>query len=224
MRVWRYVITVDRGGAPNFEPPMATLTLCKPRIREKAKCGELVLAFNGSSLNPYEPHSVRWAGIVSELVPMSKYWDDRRFIAKRPELYGGKRAGGLADNIYVTTPEGRLTQVKNETHVPADTERDVGGINVLVFQQVWYFGSTAPVIPREFNLRIENGRRAHRISEISEDEWCELAAWLNKNDASKNKSCVSISHVNRPLDPDSSMSRSHWQRVSGAVAPKPRRC
>ncbi|MGI9375444.1 MAG: hypothetical protein ACR2PC_04975 [Tsuneonella suprasediminis] len=32
MRVWSYVITTDRGSAPNFEAPAVTLTVCKPRI------------------------------------------------------------------------------------------------------------------------------------------------------------------------------------------------
>jgi hypothetical protein len=62
MRVWTYVIQVDGGGAPNFEAPSTTLTVCKPRIRKAARCGDLVLAFNGKTLNPTEPHSVRWAG------------------------------------------------------------------------------------------------------------------------------------------------------------------
>jgi Nucleotide modification associated domain 2 len=58
MKVWTYVITTDKGAAPNFEPPEATLTICKPRIRRKAELGELVLAFNGVRLNLLERHSV----------------------------------------------------------------------------------------------------------------------------------------------------------------------
>jgi hypothetical protein len=64
MYVWTYVITYDEGGAPNFEPPATTLTVCKPRIRRAAERGDVVLAFNGARLNPAEPHSVRWAGVA----------------------------------------------------------------------------------------------------------------------------------------------------------------
>jgi hypothetical protein len=52
MIVWSYVITVDGGGAPNFLPPATTLTLCKPKIRQRARRGDLVIAFNGQSLHP----------------------------------------------------------------------------------------------------------------------------------------------------------------------------
>jgi hypothetical protein len=32
----------------------------------KASIGELVLAFAGKAVNPHEPHTVVWAGVVSE--------------------------------------------------------------------------------------------------------------------------------------------------------------
>jgi Nucleotide modification associated domain 2 len=98
MKVWTYVITVDRGGAPNFEPPETTLTVSKSRIRRRARVGELLLAFDGATLNIIEPHSVRWAGIVSEVIPLKDYWRDSRFEGKKP----GRSRGPLElpDNIY----------------------------------------------------------------------------------------------------------------------------
>ncbi len=35
--LWRYVMTHDGGTAPHFGPPLATLAICKPRIRKGAK-------------------------------------------------------------------------------------------------------------------------------------------------------------------------------------------
>ncbi|WP_422613519.1 hypothetical protein [Pseudomonas knackmussii] len=67
MRVHTYVIATDAGSAPNYDPPAVTLAVCKPRIRKKAKVGDLVLAFAGSTVNPLSGHSVVWAGIVSEV-------------------------------------------------------------------------------------------------------------------------------------------------------------
>lgn len=43
MRVHTYVIAVDSGGAPNYDAPAVTLAVCKPRIRKKARIGDLVL-------------------------------------------------------------------------------------------------------------------------------------------------------------------------------------
>jgi Nucleotide modification associated domain 2 len=88
MKVWRYVITVDDGGAPNFEPPETTLTVCKPGIRKGAERGEFVLAFNGKPLNPREPHSVRWAGVVSDIIPLKDYWNDWTTRIRRSETRG----------------------------------------------------------------------------------------------------------------------------------------
>ena len=82
MKVWTYVIAVDKGAAPNFEPPEATLTICKPRIRKRARRGELVVAFNGVALNSATPHSVSWAGLVSEVIRFEDYWNDPRFEEK----------------------------------------------------------------------------------------------------------------------------------------------
>ncbi|MBK7522567.1 MAG: hypothetical protein IPI75_21070 [Gammaproteobacteria bacterium] len=39
MRVHTYVIAVDAGSAPNYDPPFVTLAVCKPRIRRKAEIG-----------------------------------------------------------------------------------------------------------------------------------------------------------------------------------------
>ena len=73
MIAWTYVIQVDAGAAPNFEAPATTLTVCKPRIRMRAGPGDLILAFNGTKLNKYDPHSVCWAGIVGEVIGMGDY-------------------------------------------------------------------------------------------------------------------------------------------------------
>ena len=106
MKVWTYVIRVDDRGAPNFEPPETTLAVCKPNIRKKAQPGELVLAFNGKDLNRKEPDSVRWAGVVSEFIPLKDYWNDPRYEGKKPDAFGGQRRGGREDNIYRPTLKG----------------------------------------------------------------------------------------------------------------------
>lgn len=178
MNGWTYVITTDRGGAPNFEPPATTLTLCKPQIRKFAKKGELVLAFNGKKLNPTEPHSVRWASVVSDVIPLNDYWNDLRFEGKRPGRPRGLEE--LPDNIYRPTAGG-LERVQNETHTLADMARDVGGVNALVFKRHWCFGQSVAILPEHFDLRMTKGRGGHHRFEISESTWQELKQWLDKN-------------------------------------------
>ena len=203
MKVWTYVITNDNGGAPNFELPSTTLTVCKPRIRKQAGRGDLVLAFNGKTLNP-EPNSVRWAGVVSEVIALWDYWEDPRFEGKKPGRLRGP--GELPDNIYRPTTTGGLERVENKTHTLANMERDVSGVNALVFEPSWYFGLAVAILPTGFNLRMNGGRRGHRRREINEHTWHELKKWLDCNapdtrsggvSVEKDIGCVSDPHSRR---------------------------
>ena len=80
MKVFTYVIQFDGGAAPNYCEPATTLAICKPRIRRSAEVGDAIIAFEGSFLGP-EAHAVRWAGVVTEKLTFSEYWNDRRFAS-----------------------------------------------------------------------------------------------------------------------------------------------
>jgi Nucleotide modification associated domain 2 len=180
MKVWTYVIAVDKGAAPNFEPPEATLTICKPRIRKRAGRGELVLAFNGVALNSATPHSVSWAGLVLEVIRFEDYWNDPRFEGKKPGRL--RKPGESPDNIYRPVASGGFEQIANESHKRTEMERDLSGVNALVLKPVWRFGLTGPILPEDFNgLRMIRGRIGQRCVEIDEPTWCELKRWLDNN-------------------------------------------
>jgi hypothetical protein len=178
MIVWTYVIQVDAGAAPNFEAPATTLTVCKPQIRMRAGPGDLVLAFNGTKLNPDDPHSVCWAGVVGEVLGMGDYWKDERFQSKKP----GRSL--TPDNIYRPMRSGELRRVENSTHTPTDYQRDVGGINALIFESSWHFGPFGPQLPHRFGLRMLGGRRGHRRVEIDGPSWTQVKTWLDRQAAS----------------------------------------
>jgi hypothetical protein len=172
VRVHTYVIRWDAGSAPNYDPPFITLAVCKPRIRKKAEVGDLVLAFAGKPVNPLEPHTVVWAGIVAEKMSFSDYWDDRRFAGKKPDR------SDHSDNFYRPV-NGGLLWVENEVHGPEETNKDTGGLFVLGFSPSWRFGANGPAMPTEFGLRIVNGRRGERVSELSGPESKRLKSWLD---------------------------------------------
>lgn len=172
MRVHSYVITTDRGSAPNYDGKTTTLAICKPRIRKRAAVGDLVIAFNGKTLSR-ERNSVRWAGIVSEVMTFSKYWADPRFECKKP----GKSL--TPDNIYEFDGVA-LHQVLNESHDHTDIERDLSGQNVLVFKSVWHLGTSHEELNRRFERLYVGGTRRHEPqNNISQEEWVALQAWLN---------------------------------------------
>ena len=191
MRVHTYVIAVDAGSAPNYDRPFVTLAVCKPRIRRKAEIGEVVLAFAGKDVNPAEPHTVVWAGIVSEKMSFAEYWNDRRFAAKKPDK------SDHPDNFYRPT-DGGLLWVANDVHGPDATNHDTGGQFVLGFSPSWRFGAHGPLMPIEFDLRMVGGRRGERVADLTEPEWNRLRAWLDQNSAAVS-SITQVSKRCRPI-------------------------
>ena len=173
MRVHTYVIAVDAGSAPNYDPPCTTLAVCKPRIRRKAQPGELVLAFAGQSVNPHEPHTVVWAGIVAEKFTFADYWNDKRFQSKKPSR------SVTPDNFYEPRADGSFRQIRNDIHGPEATEHDLNGRYVLALDPSWRFGAHGPPLPEHFGLRMTHGRRGERIHDLSDAEWHALERWLN---------------------------------------------
>ncbi len=167
MRVHTYVIAVDAGSAPNYDRPYVTLAVCKPRIRRKAEIGELVLAFAGKEVNPVEPHTVVWAGVISEKMTFAEYWNDRRFAGKKPNK------SQHPDNFYRPV-DGGLLWVQNGVHDADATTHDTSGKFVLVFSPSWCFGGQGPLMPIEFDLRMVGGRRGERVAELAESEWKRL--------------------------------------------------
>ena len=165
-------MTVDDGGAPNFDPPMATLAICKPHIRRGAQSGDLVLGFTGRALGD-NPHAVLWAGVVKEKLSFEDYWEDRRFQRKKP----GHRS--MPDNIY--RPRGEwFEQVPNEKHnKPRQMAADLAGEWVLAFERYWYFGDRRPELPARFGLRLTTSRRGHRWNDLDPSESAALVRWLD---------------------------------------------
>jgi hypothetical protein len=173
MRVHTYVIATDAGSAPNYDPPAVTLSVCKPGIRKKAKVGDLVLAFAGAIVNPTSRHSVVWAGIVSEVLTFTEYWNDRRFASKKPNCTD------VPDNFYKPTGNGGFIWQPNPVHGPEAQLRDTGGLNVLVFDRAWRFGAFGPLLPEDFGLRMINSRRGERVADFNNSEWSRLETWLD---------------------------------------------
>jgi hypothetical protein len=172
MILWRYVIVTDGGAAPNFDPPLTTLAICKPMIRKGARCGDLVMAFAGKPI-ARNPHKVVWAGIVREKLSFEQYWRDARFQTKKPN------ASKHPDNIYRGGATG-LKQVRNGVHGPQSAATDERGQFVLVLKPAWHLDLEISSLPEQFsNLQLtKNNRRGHRRSEIQADVAKELLAWL----------------------------------------------
>lgn len=134
-----------------------------------------MLAFCGKALGE-DPHAVRWAGVVSEMLTFTEYWQDPRFASKKPD------ASPTPDNIYA--PAGlQFRQVTNCSHGPCNAEADLKGRHVLIFNRAWQFSSVPPRIPDTFGLWMQTGRRGHRVTDLSPLVATRLLEWLDENSA-----------------------------------------
>ncbi len=152
MICYSYVLARDYGFAPNPFGHYCTLATCKPKIRKAASTGDWVVG-TGSVRYHGDEHLV-FAMKVSEKLTFNEYWEDPRFLYKRPVLNGSLKQM-YGDNIY-SQDQGRWRQAdshhSNEdgTANMYNLKRDTSYPFVLVSDHFFYFGSNAVPIPRRF--------------------------------------------------------------------------
>ncbi len=153
MRLHSYVIERDYGFAPNPFHGVCTLATCKKVIRRKANVGDWVVATGSAKY--HRTGQLVCAMRVSETMTFDEYWNDPRFQLKKPVM-NGSRMMAYGDNIYRSGPNGNWAQADshhsleggavNTKNLDDDTETD----RVLIAEEFWYFGSSAPEIPTQF--------------------------------------------------------------------------
>jgi len=170
MRLYSYVIARDYGFAPNPFHGVCTLATCKKLIRRHATVGDWVVATGSARYG--RTGQLVCAMRVTETMTFDAYWNDPGFQMKKPVM-NGSRMMGYGDNIYHQLPDGDWVQadshhsleggVANPLNLDDDTETD----RVLIADEFWYFGSSAPTIPEQFR---GNGRedicvgRGHKVN------------------------------------------------------------
>lgn len=184
--VYRYVMSTDNGGAPNYDPPYTTFAICAPDTRRCSREGDLIIGIAGRAICPNNQNTVVWAGVVKEKLLFEKYWADPRFLRKRPKAFGGSSA--RPDNIYQPKGYG-LAQVPNETHDQGHVANDLTGRFVLVMYPAWHIQEGLGLLPDQFRDLWWPGtsRRKHRKTFISPTLKDELIAWLSAQSRNSQK-------------------------------------
>lgn len=173
MKLYSYVVARDFGFAPNPFFGFCTLATCKPIIRKHASVGDWVVGTGAKVAYGYSGRLI-YAMQVSEVLDFDKYWNDPRFIQKRPNLTGSLQVL-YGDNIYHrdgknwvqadshhSSEKGRL----NKDNLEWDTSVD----RLLISNKFVYWGRSAPTIPKMFrNFGKERddicAGRGHRVFE-----------------------------------------------------------
>lgn len=153
MKLYSYVVARDFGFAPNPFFGFCTLATCKPKIREHAAVGDWVIGTGAKGKYDYQGRLI-YAMQVSETLDFDAYWNDPRFVLKRPNLKGSLKVM-YGDNIY--HHEGRRwVQADSHHSLPggrlnkANLAWDTGVDRLLVSEKFVYWGRAAPLIPKKF--------------------------------------------------------------------------
>lgn len=143
-----YVIARDFGFAPNPFHGYCTLATCKPGIRKSAKVGDWILGVGGRRLGSAYRKCILLMK-VSEKISFQNYWDDPRFLLKKP-CRNGSNVRMLGDNIYHKNTSGEWIQEdSHHSNLDGSTnqnnlDRDTGNSDqVLISNYFFYFGEKA---------------------------------------------------------------------------------
>jgi hypothetical protein len=158
-RLFSYTIPVDDGAAPNPFHGMCTLAICKPTIRRVAKPGDWIAGL-GSKDHRLDGRLV-YAMLVDEAIPLKEY--DQRAKAEWPHRIpkvSNDPSTLLGDCIYDFSA-GSPPYQRFGVHGPENRDTDLGGENVLIGRQFYYFGKNAVPLPDEL-LPIIHQTQGHK--------------------------------------------------------------
>jgi hypothetical protein len=153
MKLYSYVVARDYGFAPNPFHGFCTLATCKPKIRAGAAIGDWIVGTGAKTRYGMSGHLI-YAMKVSEILDYDAYWNDSRFLCKRPVLNGSLKLV-YGDNIYHRN--GRRW-VQEDSHHSLENGRpnrrnivhDTSVNRLLLATKFVYCGRAAPVIPKVF--------------------------------------------------------------------------
>jgi len=182
MDIYHYVVQHDKGFAPNPFFKTCTLACCKPRIRQKAKVGDIIIGFASDSQEVgLGGHVIYWMK-VDEIINFDHYWADTRFVRKRPVM-GSSLMSCYGDNIYHSNQEtGEWVQdysfhSDGEGLGRGNLDRDIGRTDrVLISKDYTYWGANAPEFPNTLKGLIPRGRAERWL--FSNEEKAQILEWL----------------------------------------------
>lgn len=153
MKLYSYIVARDFGFAPNPFFGFCTLATCKPRIRAGASVGDWIVGTGAKSRYDLVGRLI-YAMQVSEIVDFESYWNDPRFLRKRPNLKGSLKVV-YGDNIYHRAGKNWVQanshhSLENGRPNKANIAWDTGVDRVLVATKFVYWGKVAPTIPKRF--------------------------------------------------------------------------
>lgn len=179
MKLYSYCLRYDDGAAPNPYWGTCTLAICKPAIRRTANDGDWVVGL-GSKNSPLGDISKRvvYAMRVTRILRMHEY--DRHcrgaLPGKIPDWRHPDFRRRVGDCIYDFSTD-RVPAVRQSVHTDANRETDLGGVNVLLSNHFYYFGSNPVELPDDL-LPIVHQTQGHK-SHANEEFAHPFVQWID---------------------------------------------
>ena len=143
-RLFSYIVRYDDGAAPNPFGGICSLAICKPRIRSVAEEGDWIAGVG--SVNAQSGNlSGRLVYVmrVEKVLTLAEY--DRRAAAEWPEKIPDVSSLHLPDRLGDCIYDFSRPKVSQRSgvHGKENMSVDLGGKNVLLSKDFYYFGSRA---------------------------------------------------------------------------------
>jgi hypothetical protein len=169
LKLSAYIVRFDSGFAPNPFGHHCTLACCKPSIRRKARPGDIIVG-TGSARYHLTGRLV-YAMRVRDVIPLQTYWESPRYAYKKPSRATPISRRG--DNIWHRDSRGAWHVLPGALHDQRHRDRDVGGENVLVATDFYYFGRDAIALHTEFKslLATTQGHKNTRDQVLIDQFW-----------------------------------------------------
>jgi hypothetical protein len=168
MNVFFYKLTVDDGGAPCVQQGLLSLAICKPMIRGKAVCGDLIFGFSAKS--QHSDNRLLYIARITDKKSNGTYYTTRRY-ANRDDCiyrYTGKKFVWRKGALY----HGHQMDL---VHDLGDFPK-YGRAHVLLSRDFRYFGRNGSAEYKSLYPRVRvaveqlgQGHRVHHGADLREE-------------------------------------------------------
>ncbi|MBX2942710.1 MAG: hypothetical protein KF860_10210 [Cyclobacteriaceae bacterium] len=171
-KIYSYVLRFDDGAAPNPFWDVCTLAICKPAIRRTAEVGDWVIGTgsknarcNDGIKHDLSQHLV-YAMRIADKMTLSEYneYCSEELRNKIPQPGSPDWRLRMGDCIYHNEGFEKLSLRPDSIHKIEHSDRDLGGINVLLSHEFYYFGEKAVIIPKHLKQLIKRNQGHLKIT------------------------------------------------------------
>jgi hypothetical protein len=197
MKIFRYIVPVDDGAAPNPYGGVCTLAICKPNIRKIAKVGDWLIGLK----NPTK--ELIYCMKITDVMSMQEYdkYTKEKLPIKIPDTDNKDITFHMGDSVYDFSKEEIF--LRKSVHSRCTKQMDLDGKNVLLSNHFYYFGDKAIKLEKKFTEDIDTSIDFDYLESFLLDE---LLFYFNKNNININilystpNICGIISPSNREFE------------------------